>query len=62
MCQVSYIYELNTIYFALIECSYDIVKQVAKDDLKWRVSKNEIFTSEWDVFFAELGVDSDMLS
>jgi len=35
---------------------------VAKEDLKWRVSRNENFNSEWDVFFAELGVDSEMLS
>ena len=47
---------------AFIECSYDIVKDVAKAELNWRISRNELFTSDWDVYFAELGIDSDMLA
>lgn len=47
---------------AFIECSYDIVKDVAKTELNWRISRNELFTSDWDVYFAELGIDSDMLA
>lgn len=39
------------------------MKEVAKEELGWRISKKENFTqAEWDVWFAELGVDSDMLS
>ena len=35
---------------------------MAKEDLKWRITRNENFNSEWDVYFAEYGVDSEMLS
>mmetsp|Transcript_43854 Transcript_43854/g.42362 ORF Transcript_43854/g.42362 Transcript_43854/m.42362 type:complete len:118 (-) Transcript_43854:1291-1644(-) len=44
------------------KCTYDIIPEVAKADLNWKVSRNENFSAEWDVFWADLGVDSDMLS
>ena len=44
-----------------IECTYDIVRDVAKQDLNWRITRNENFNSEWDVYFAEFGIDSEHL-
>jgi hypothetical protein len=38
------------------------VKEVAKRDMQWRVSTNENLQSDWDIYFAELGVDSELLS
>ncbi len=55
--QVSIISDLN-----FKECTYDIVKDVAKVDLGWRVTRNENFNSEWDVYFADLGIDSEHLA
>jgi tubulin polyglutamylase TTLL6/13 len=46
----------------LIECTYDIVRDVSKVDLGWRVTRNENFNSEWDVYFADLGIDSEHLA
>ena len=46
----------------IIECTYDIVRDVAKVDLGWRVTRNENFNSEWDVYFADLGIDSEHLA
>ena len=45
-----------------LECSYDVVAEVAKQQMGWKVSRNENFGAEWDVFWADLGVDSEMLS
>ena len=44
------------------KCTYDVVPEVAKEELKWKVSRKENFNAEWDVYFADLGVDSEMLS
>lgn len=49
-------------YLTRIECTYDIVRDVSKVDLGWRVTRNENFNSEWDVYFADLGIDSEHLA
>jgi tubulin polyglutamylase TTLL6/13 len=46
----------------MVECTYDILKDVAKNQLGWRITRNENFNSEWDVFFADLGIDSEHLA
>ncbi len=38
------------------------MRDIVKQDLNWRITRNENFNSEWDLFFADLGVDSEMLS
>jgi tubulin polyglutamylase TTLL6/13 len=30
--------------------------------LGWRITRNENFNSEWDVYFADLGIDSEHLA
>jgi hypothetical protein len=48
--------------FLTLECTYDIFTEVSKDRLNWKITKNENFNSEWDVWWADLGIDSEMLS
>lgn len=41
---------------------YPIIEQVAREVLGWKVSKSENLNSEYDLFWQDLGIDSEKLS
>ena len=45
----------------LFKTEYPLIEQVAKEVMNWRVTKNENPLSEFDVYWQDLGIDSDRL-
>ena len=45
----------------MLETDYILIEQVAKET-GWRVSKSENPNQEYDVYWSDLGIDSDRLS
>ena len=48
-------------YFKIIETEYPLIEKVAKEVMNWRVTKNENPVSEFDLYWQDLGIDSDRL-
>jgi len=46
----------------LSKSEYPIIEQVAREVLGWKVSKSENLNSEYDLFWQDLGIDSEKLS
>ena len=44
-----------------LETDYPLIEKVSKEKLIWRVTKNENPLSEFDVYWSDLGIDSDRL-
>ena len=44
------------------ETEYPLIEQVAKQDMQWRVTKSENPNQEFDVYWNDIGIDSDKLS
>ena len=44
-----------------LETDYPLIEKVAKEKLIWRVTKNENPLSEFDIYWSDLGIDSERL-
>jgi hypothetical protein len=52
----------SKIIINLWRTEYPLIEEVAKEVMGWRVSKNENPMSEFDIFWQDLGIDSERLS
>ena len=46
----------------VVETEYPLIEQVAKQDMQWRVTKSENPNQEFDIYWNDIGIDSDKLS
>lgn len=45
-----------------LETEYILIEQVAKQEMNWRVTKSENPNAEFDVYWNDIGIDSDKLA
>ena len=46
----------------MVETDYPLIEEVARDVMFWRITKQENPNSEFDVYWQDLGIESDRLS
>lgn len=46
----------------LLKTEYILIEQVAKQEMNWRVTKSENPNAEFDVYWNDIGIDSDKLA
>lgn len=51
----------SKIIIHLLKTEYPLIEQVAKNEMGWRVTKSENLNAEFDIFWNDIGIDTEKL-